>query len=296
MTNTKKKLKVVILAAGFGERLTNDARNDNALEPGEKEKLFLPNGEIKPKALLEINGREIASRLVDQLKEIPDLDIKSDVYLVVNSKYHETFCQWAIRQDIGLNQNNIINNGVESPSQRQGAVADLGLAVAEGGIEAETLVLSSDTLFDEFKLKDLIAARQTGADNNILPVYQEAGAIMHRRAHVEFDSNGQINRFEEKRRDLDPESTYWASPAIYLYSEQTIKHDLPKYLAENKGQLTKLDAPGQFNEYLCSINPEIRALPIKGKRFDIGNLEGFRGADAYFRERETEIRPEGRRQ
>jgi NDP-sugar pyrophosphorylase family protein len=287
-----KKIKVVILAAGFGERLIKSAKEDKSLTEAERENLFTPDGEIKHKALLKINGREIVSRWIDQLREIAGLDLVEDVYLVTNDKYHQFFLEWAQREDIGLSPDHIFNNGVSEVGQRKGAVADLALAAREAKIENYTLVLSSDTLFDEFKLKDLVAAREGYEGQDILPVYQEKSEVMKRRAHISFGDDRRVTGFQEKPQDLDSEGTYWASPAVYLYSRETMIKYLPEYVAQHEGDLKKVDAPGQFNEALYRADTEMRALPIKGKRFDIGNLEGLRMAETYFRAKEGERKVE----
>lgn len=283
-------LKVVILAAGFGERFEKSVQDEiGAMGELNRKEYFLANGQIKPKALLKINGQEIVSRLLGQLKNIPNFDIGQDLHLITNKKYFSVFKDWAKRTDCNLNIEHIYSNGVEVVEKRHGAVVDLYVAVERGCLaNCDILVLSSDTLFDEFKLKDIVSSYYKGNEGKVvLPAYQEIGATMHKRARVEFESNGgNIKNISEKPQGLDPKQLYWALPAIYLFPAKVIGKQLYDYVKEYSKDLQKVDAPGKFVEFLSQneeTKNEIRVCRIPGKRFDIGDLQGLLETETHFR-------------
>ena len=65
-------MKCVILAAGYATRLYPLTRNF-------------------PKPLLEVGGRTILDHLIDQIRDIPDID---HVHLVTNNRFAGHFQDW----------------------------------------------------------------------------------------------------------------------------------------------------------------------------------------------------------
>ncbi|MFH1508844.1 MAG: sugar phosphate nucleotidyltransferase [bacterium] len=280
------RIKVLILAAGFGERLEKSVLEATNLTSAEQEALLLRLGMVMPKGLLPINGIPILTRLASQLKEVPGINISDDVFLVTNSHFHEEFFIWG--QNFGLHPTHIFSNGVMRPEDRFGAVADMVFAIKQGRIADGLLVLSSDTLFSDFHLRELVEAVTINNGHDTFPVYRENPELMSRRAQVIFNANddGEIVHFAEKPKKPKRTPYIYASPCIYFYSASTVQNNLPQYASKYSGQLDKLDAPGIFNEALFKSGKRMLAIIMSGQRFDVGNLQGWRETDQFFCEKE----------
>ena len=112
-------MKVVILAAGFGTRVSH-----------------LTGG--RPKALMPYLGATILDALVQALPE------NAAITLVSNAKYLNQFYEWAGSTARRLR---ILNNGISDPSERKGALFDLALGLDAAGRDEKVVVLGSDSLF-----------------------------------------------------------------------------------------------------------------------------------------------------
>jgi NDP-sugar pyrophosphorylase family protein len=283
------KLKVIILAAGFGERFAQSLEQIS-LSNKERKKFFFSHSLIKPKALLKVGGQEILLRNLGELQKIREIALAEDVALITNHKYYQSFKNWLKQKGFNIK---LIDNGVARAEDKLGAVADLYKAIQEADISNQPLlVLSSDTLFSRFKIKQLIKTFWTRSDQlTVFPVYREERRYIYKRAWLNFDPRTKIiKKFVEKPKKLTNGKTFWASPAVYLYNKQARRIFLPKYLKAAAGDLSRLDSPGLFNEYLIKQKgkrAKVAVLKIKGRRFDIGDYAGWRAANEYFSKREA---------
>ena len=119
-------MKCIILAAGYATRL-------------------YPLTENFPKPLLEVAGKTILDRLID------DIDAYIDEFILVsNHKFFDQFSDWAKERKI-----TVIDDGSIRNEERLGAVRDLELAVNASQIEEDCMVMAGDNLLD-FSLKSFI--------------------------------------------------------------------------------------------------------------------------------------------
>ena len=102
-------MKAVILAAGYATRLH-------------------PLTLDRPKHLLEVGGRPLLERLLEQLP----LDDFDAVYVVTNSKFAPRFREWAAAQSGAHIE--VIDDGTTSDDDKLGAIGDLQLAITAEGI------------------------------------------------------------------------------------------------------------------------------------------------------------------
>ena len=117
-------MKAVILAAGYATRLyplTHDA----------------------PKHLLEVGGRPILDRLLEQLP-LEELDT---VYVITNAKFADRFREWA--DAFAAARVEVIDDGTTSEDDKLGAIGDLALAIEQKGIDDDLLIAAGDSLFTE---------------------------------------------------------------------------------------------------------------------------------------------------
>jgi glucose-1-phosphate thymidylyltransferase len=125
-------MKGLVLAAGYATRL-------------------YPLTLDKPKPLLEVGGRAILARLLEQLVEIDELDT---VYVVTNSKFarhFETFVRDLDHMPFALR---VVDDGTTSDETKLGAIGDLDLVVRQEGIDDDLLVAAGDSIFGETRLAD----------------------------------------------------------------------------------------------------------------------------------------------
>jgi len=279
------KIKVIILAAGFGERFSQSIDKSVDLSDTEKENFFFNDGTDKPKGLLKIGGKEILLRNIDQLREIREIDLEKDVALITNHKYYKYFKEWMDQKELNIH---VIDNGISEASERKGAVVDLHDAVSKINLNNEegVLVIGSDILFDQFKIKELIEAYDArGGETSVFPIYSNDGECASKVGIVDFDPETKfISKFVEKPKESGSLKEFLVSPALYLYNKEALGV-LSKCIKEARGRLSSLDSPSQFNEFLVKQEVKeanIEVLEVKGERFEISDYKDWRNANDYF--------------
>ena len=118
-------MKTIILAAGYATRL-------------------YPLTENTPKQLLNVGGRTIMGRMLD------DLDAISDVHenvIVTNHKFVNHFKEWMDNATY-CNAIHLLDDGSENENDRMGAVGDLVAAIEALDIDDDILVVYADSLLD----------------------------------------------------------------------------------------------------------------------------------------------------
>ncbi|XP_063286211.1 uncharacterized protein LOC134571656 isoform X2 [Pelobates fuscus] len=241
-------MKAVILAAGYGTRLLRDLHTD-------KNEQFRHLIGI-PKPLLPIGECPLISYWVDALEgtEI------SDVIVVTNDYYHNTFKEWAQK----YKSVTLISDGSSSNEDRLGAVSCLQLAIDKLKVNDHILVIGGDTLFyEDFHLKDVIRRFQSlykdNADANLVLSYTCKDEETRKYGILETDEDQRVRALREKPSPTDTTSRQADAP------------------------LEEKDAPGHFLSWLVNRNP-VYVYHISG-RFDVGNLESYITCDKYFQEK-----------
>jgi glucose-1-phosphate thymidylyltransferase len=241
-------MKAVILAGGYATRL-------------------YPLTHDRPKHLLEVAGRTMLDRLLDQL---PLGELES-LIVVTNAKFAPRFRAWAHAADrpVGIE---VIDDGTTSEEDKLGAIGDLQLVI--GSIEADDdlLVAAGDSLFSE-RLDGFVSfARERSAA--VIAVY-DVGDLesMTRLAAIGVDSDSRVTSFEEKPEQ--PASTL-AGIALYHYPRDVLPL-VSRYLEEGNNP----DQPGRLVEWLYTRTP-VYAWPVPGEWLDIGTPEALADADRLF--------------
>ncbi len=246
-------MNVLILAAGYATRLYPLTLN-------------------KAKPLLEIAGKPMIERIIEQLGAVSDL---GTIYVVTNAKFAAQFEDWAngLQKRSPNMRIKVINDGSTSDGDKLGAIGDLNLVVTKAGLEAEDLiVIAGDNLFTD-PLDGFV--RFARGKEAVVAVF-DVGSLeaMKKYASVTLNDAGVITRFQEKPQN--PESTL-AALALYYYSRNVLPL-IPKYLSEGNNP----DQPGRFLEWLYTRKP-VNTFEIKGQWLDIGSKETLEEADRLFR-------------
>ncbi|NBB89639.1 MAG: NTP transferase domain-containing protein [Spirochaetes bacterium] len=270
-------MTAIILAAGYATRLYPLTRDF-------------------PKPLLEVAGRSILDRIVDNARRVAGMN---RLVVVTNARFASHFERWRDGRfgagpvgrpggdgagseeraatahsaaDAGPRVD-IVNDGSTTNANRIGALADLHLAVEEALVDDEALVLAGDNLFD-FELADFAAFfRDAGGD--CITAHELSDVEQLRRTGVaELADDSRLLHFAEK--PAEPRST-WAVPPFYAYTRRTLRERLPAYLRQGG----EGDAPGSFLPWLIERAP-VYAFRFEGSRYDIGNRESYERVSRLF--------------
>ena len=238
-------MKALVLAAGYATRL-------------------YPLTLDRPKALLEVGGEPMLSRLLERV-EAMGVD---EIIVVTNAKFTPHFEDWA-RDRAGVT---IVNDGTTSNEDRLGAIGDIAFVLDHLGVDDDLVVVAGDNLFGE----DISGFGAYGRDVDapVLAVH-DVGDLSRMREYnqVEVDVDGRVVFMEEKPANA---RTTLAGIALYYYP----RHVFPlirQYLAEGNNP----DQPGRLPEWLHSRTP-VYTWPLPGGWYDIGSVETLQEADAIF--------------
>jgi len=244
-------MKAIVLAAGYATRL-------------------YPLTLDKPKPLLEVGGRPILGRLLDQLAEIDGLDT---VYVVTNSKFARQFETFARDLDHKPFELRIVDDGTESDETKLGAIGDLDLVIRQEGIEDDLLVAAGDSIFDEAPLADF-ARFAVDKEAPAIALYDvgDLEAVKEYSA-VTVDDAGRMLEMTEKPDD--PQTTL-AGIALYVYPRSVLPL-VRQYVEEGNNA----DQPGRLVQWLYTRVP-VYAWRVPGRWFDIGSKETLAAADREF--------------
>ena len=239
-------MKAVILAAGYATRLYPLTRDE-------------------PKHLLEIAGRPILDRLLDQLP----LDELETVFVVTNAKFAGRFREWAAAAPFEVE---VIDDGTTSEDDKLGAIGDLALTVRSRELEDDLIVAAGDSLFTERQDGLVRLARERGA--SVLSVY-DVGDLeaIKRLSAIGVDDSDRVVSFEEKPES--PASTL-AGIALY-YFPRSVLPLVGEYLDEGNNP----DQPGRFVEWLYTRVP-VYAWRVPGDWIDIGTPDALAEAERAF--------------
>jgi glucose-1-phosphate thymidylyltransferase len=240
-------MKAVILAAGYATRL-------------------YPLTHEEPKHLLEVAGRRILDRLLDQLP-LAELDA---VFVVTNAKFAGRFREWAAAAEPV--EVEVIDDGTTSEEDKLGAIGDLALAIRSAELDDDLVVAAGDSLFTE-RLDGLVElARVRGAA--AIAVY-DVGDLeaIKRLSAVGVDGSDRVVSLEEKPES--PSSTL-AGIALY-YFPRSVLPLVGEYLEEGNNP----DQPGRFVEWLYTRVP-VYAWRVPGRWLDIGTPDALDEAERDF--------------
>ena len=242
-------MKSIILAAGYATRLYPLTKNF-------------------PKPLLEIAGKSILDRLLEDLDGINEID---EHIIISNHRYIEHFENWKKTCNI-KKKVTIIDDGSVSNETRLGAVKDIQFAIDTLKIDDDILVTAGDNVLD-FSFQELVNLFKEKNSAVIICDYKEDINALRKGGVMIPDENFKVISMEEKPKD--PKSN-WSVGPFYIYK----KEELP-LIKQAIGDGCKTDAPGSLAGYMCE-KTDVYALKIPGKRYDIGTLESYEAVKKIF--------------
>lgn len=233
-------MKCMILAAGYATRL-------------------YPLTENFPKPLLEVGGRTILDRLLD---DIVPLDAADGFVVISNHKFAAHFEKWAKKKNFSIR---IVDDGTSTNETRLGAVRDIQFALEETEIDDDLLIMAGDNALD-FSLKGFIDfAAEKGT--SCVMCHEESDIEKQRKtAIITKDENDLIISYEEKPRE--PKGNL-AVPPFYIFKAADIRR-IPEALENG----CNADAPGSFAAWL-SARTQVHAYSMPGRRYDIGDVKSY---------------------
>ena len=245
-------MKTIVLAAGYATRLYPLTRNF-------------------PKPLLEIAGKSILDRLLEDIDSIPEIN---EHIIISNARYYDHFVEWKEKSKL-KNPITIINDGSVSNETRLGAVRDIQFAIESCSINDDILVVAGDNVID-FSFKSLVDLFKEKNSAVIMCNYEDDIQVLRRGGVMVPDKDFKVISMEEKPHD--PKSN-WSVAPFYIYKKSEL--DLIKKGIE-EGCAT--DAPGSFVCWLCT-QTDVYALRSEGMRYDIGTLESYENVKKIFKEK-----------
>ena len=241
-------MKCVILAAGYATRL-------------------YPLTENFPKPLLEVQGKPILDRLLEDIRRSGAVD---GYAVISNHRFAPQFRSWADGHEPPVT---VLDDGTESNETRLGAVRDLQFAIERLGLCDDLLVIAGDNLLD-FSLADFIRYQRAKQTTCVMRYYEPSMEKLRKCGVAEVDGQDRIIGMEEK--PAEPKS-HWCTPPFYIYKAEDVPL-VKKGIESGCG----VDAPGSFIAWL-SAQTVVHAYEMPGRRYDIGNLVSYRKVQEEYR-------------
>lgn len=249
------RMRAVFLAAGFATRL-------------------YPLTEKQAKPLLEVGGKPMLTRIVDQVVRTGAV---LDGVVVANGRFHELFVKWEQSERAPLPMQ-LVNDGAMDNDSRLGAIRDLALGLEQsaandvGNLRPDGyLVLACDNLFS-FDLTQLMERFRVSGSGQLIVRQVPSPVPSGRYSEVMLDGD-KVHRFREKPEN--PESDLSAI-AVYV-----LPPELPELVGEYLAAGNNPDAPGHFLAWLSTRMP-LEATRLTGTWLDIGSVEDLEKAQTAF--------------
>lgn len=245
------RLRAVFLAAGFATRL-------------------YPLTEKQAKPLLEVGGKPMLTRIVDQVVRTGAV---VDAVVVANGRFHDHFVKWEQSERAPLPMH-LVNDGAMSNDTRLGAIRDLALGLEQStaaGRPDGYLVLACDNLFS-FDLTQVVDRFRASGSGQLIVRQVPSPVPPGRYSEVMLDGD-KVQRFREKPQN--PESDLSAI-AVYV-----LPPELPELVQEYLQAGKNPDAPGHFLAWLSTRMP-LEATRLTGNWLDIGSVEDLEKAQTTF--------------
>lgn len=233
-------MKCLILAAGYATRL-------------------YPLTENFPKPLLEVQGKPILDHLIDDIDTLGEVD---EYVVISNHKFAEHFQKWSAEKPQKIT---VVDDGTSTNETRLGAVRDIQFAIDALKLDDDMLVIAGDNLLD-FSLTEFISYAKGKSASAIMRFFEADESKLKKSGVVQTNEQDLILAMEEK--PTEPKSN-WCCPPFYYYTKADAKR-----IAEGIEAGCGIDAPGSYIAWL-SMQTEVYAMKMPGKRYDIGNLESY---------------------
>jgi glucose-1-phosphate thymidylyltransferase len=244
-------VKAILLCAGFATRM-------------------YPLTRRIPKPLLSVRGRPILEDLVEQIAATGRV---RHIAVVSNGRFYGRFLAWAeeLAGRLPGLVIDVLDDGARDEAHRLGAVSDLEFAVARERPEGPVLVAAGDNLF-RFPLEEFLADYEANPRNLVVAYRERDPRRLRRTAVAELGPEDRVLRLWEQPDDPPSE---WACPPLYVFRPGALDRLREFIVAEHD-----TESPGHFVAWLADQEP-VFAHRMRGARLDVGNLEGYRGAEAW---------------
>lgn len=233
-------MKALILAAGLGTRLR-------------------PITNTRPKSMVEVNGKPILFKQIDNLLENGVEDI------TVIAGYKSEMMVDAINKSY-KNIKTIINDVYDKTNNMYSAYMALDLMYKN-----EFLLMNADVFYDSAIVNELIKNEYKNA------IVVEAG--VHNDENMKVSCNGK--RIVEISKAITEKNAYGVSIDVYKFSEEgsRIFFDKVKEFIEEKKELNQWTEVA-LNDVLKLV--EFNPCPLKGRWMEIDNHEDLKKAECIF--------------
>lgn len=246
----------VILCAGFATRMHPLTQNF-------------------PKPLLDVAGRPVIDYLMDQIVELPRIEV---IHIVSNARFFDHFSRWRSRREksgaFAAAAVHLHNDGATDNDNRLGAAADLRFVLNTLDRPGRMLVAAGDNIF-RFSLKPLWQKFLNSRRHHILALPETDRHRLQATGVLELGEKDRVLRLHEKP-SLPPST--WICPPLYFF-QPSLRHQIESFLSTPGNH----DAPGYFIDYLCQREP-VEAFRLQAGRLDIGSIASYRAADRELRQ------------
>jgi glucose-1-phosphate thymidylyltransferase len=223
----------------------------------------------KPKPLLEVGGRPILERLLEQFAAIDELET---VYVVTNSKFADRFREFASEWE-GRPEIVVVDDGTTSDETKLGAIGDLDLVIRQEAVDDDLIVAAGDSIFGETRLVEF--ARFCLEKGTAAEAVYDVGDLdeVKKYSAVTVDGDGRMVEMVEKPED--PQTTL-VGIALYFYPRAVLPL-IRQYVDEGNNA----DQPGRLVQWLYTRQP-VYTWRVPGRWYDIGSKETLAAADEEF--------------
>jgi glucose-1-phosphate thymidylyltransferase len=218
-------------------------------------------GKQYPKGLIPYKETTLLGRMFSGLEKSGG---NFDIALITNNRFFPAYSEYLAKNYSHLNVK-LINNGVDAPEKRLGALGDLKLALDQLNwwTGRDLLVLPSDTFFT-FPITGLFSFYQKHQGMTTVFNRIDKSLIKNRLGCGILDGDRVVG-FVEKPEN--PPSNFAAVP-LYIYPKNLLP-ELKRYVDMGKN----IDSPGQIIPWLIEKGIPVWGYTYQGEYLDVGKVE-----------------------